>query len=302
MFVWTDRLEDVDLPVWDALVEAMPRPSPFMSARFLVPWAASFAGPLRIGIWREDRGLIFLHRSPTGWELLGGQDLADRLDALVRPADAEKFWRCFLKEAEGWGEPIRLPNLGPDCALLPLLEDHRVEQTDTSPFLELPPSMEDYYKLLSRHQRHELKRKQRRAQRLCSDLRYRVADDLDGFLRLHVLSGPEKEAFMDARMREFFHQVGTRFRGHLRIAFLEADGQPAAAMFQLEWAGRMNLYNSGFDPALGDLTPGVVLLSHCIRSAIEEGLQEYDFLRGNERYKYDLGGQDRPVLRATLFL
>ena len=50
-------------------------------------------------------------------------------------------------------------------------------------------------------------------------------------------------------MHEFFGQLATRFRGHLRLAFLEADGQPAATMFQIEWAGRMNLYNSGFDPA-----------------------------------------------------
>jgi CelD/BcsL family acetyltransferase involved in cellulose biosynthesis len=31
-----------------------------------------------------------------------------------------------------------------------------------------------------------------------------------------------------------------------------------------------------------------------------EGAREYDFLRGTERYKYDLGGVDRVVYRVTV--
>ncbi|MBK5094775.1 MAG: GNAT family N-acetyltransferase, partial [Deltaproteobacteria bacterium] len=38
----------------------------------------------------------------------------------------------------------------------------------------------------------------------------------------------------------------------------------------------------------------------CIEDAIGDGFREYDFLRGRERYKYDLGGRDRIVYRATV--
>ena len=37
-----------------------------------------------------------------------------------------------------------------------------------------------------------------------------------------------------------------------------------------------------------------------IQEAIEEGKTEFDFMRGNEEYKYQLGGQDRWVLKATI--
>ncbi|MGE5663197.1 MAG: GNAT family N-acetyltransferase [Deltaproteobacteria bacterium] len=46
----------------------------------------------------------------------------------------------------------------------------------------------------------------------------------------------------------------------------------------------------------------MVLVARCIEDAIGEGMREYDFLRGRERYKYDLGGRDRIVFRATVRL
>ena len=54
------------------------------------------------------------------------------------------------------------------------------------------------------------------------------------------------------------------------------------------------------DPRFREMAPGVVLLSHCIRTAIERGDVEFDFLRGQERYKYDLGAHDRGVYRVRL--
>ncbi len=62
------------------------------------------------------------------------------------------------------------------------------------------------------------------------------------------------------------------------------------------------LYNSGFDPQVREASPGLVLIAHCIEDAIRLGLREYDFLRGRERYKYDLGGRDRVVYRAVVRL
>lgn len=85
-----------------------------------------------------------------------------------------------------------------------------------------------------------------------------------------------------------------------QVDFLLADGVPIAAMFQILCQRRTFLYNSGFDPRFREMAPGVVLLSHCIRAAIERGDVEFDFLRGQERYKYDLGAHDRGVYRVRL--
>jgi CelD/BcsL family acetyltransferase involved in cellulose biosynthesis len=121
---------------------------------------------------------------------------------------------------------------------------------------------------------------------------------------LHRLSHPEKQEFMDDRMAGFFRKVADRFlsSGRLRLAFLGGSGGDIASAFQIEHNGVLLLYNSGFDPAAAGMSPGLVLLARCIEGAIGRGIREYDFLRGTERYKYDLGGRDRTVHRATLSL
>jgi len=60
------------------------------------------------------------------------------------------------------------------------------------------------------------------------------------------------------------------------------------------------LYNSGYDPSHRAANPGLVLIARSIGQAVDEGCEEYDFLRGTERYKYDLGGVDRGIYRLTV--
>jgi CelD/BcsL family acetyltransferase involved in cellulose biosynthesis len=43
-----------------------------------------------------------------------------------------------------------------------------------------------------------------------------------------------------------------------------------------------------------------VLLANLIRLAIEQGRSEFDFMRGNEDYKYRFGAVDRYVKRAVI--
>ena len=62
-----------------------------------------------------------------------------------------------------------------------------------------------------------------------------------------------------------------------------------ASFLCIEYGGSVGLYNSGFDPAHARLAPGIVLLAHLIRDAIERGVPVFDFLRGEESYKYDFG-------------
>ncbi|MCU0476705.1 MAG: GNAT family N-acetyltransferase, partial [Anaerolineae bacterium] len=68
------------------------------------------------------------------------------------------------------------------------------------------------------------------------------------------------------------------------------------------YGGRVMVYNSGLNPAHAPLSPGIVLLCHLIRWAAENGMTAFDFLRGNEEYKYRMGGIDQPLymLKAKL--
>lgn len=324
---WIDGVCGVPAAEWDALLRRAAHRSPFLSRRFLVPWAETFASgrPVRAGGFRREdgrlAGLVFLWRPRAGggWELLGGEDVSDSLDAIVAPADARAFWKAFLSAAgpllaDG---PVRFPNVVEGSAALSLLPELcaargircGVERTDRSPFVPLPRSFDAYLASLDAKSRHELRRKIRRAEETVPGLAFRISGedsdpelDLGSFVRLHRLSHPDKREFMDDRMAEFFRRVAGEFReaGRLRLAFLSGGGGDIAAAYQIEHDGALMLYNSGFDPAWRRASPGVVLIARCIEDAIGRGLREYDFLRGTERYKYDLGGRDRVVCRVTI--
>jgi CelD/BcsL family acetyltransferase involved in cellulose biosynthesis len=81
---------------------------------------------------------------------------------------------------------------------------------------------------------------------------------------------------------------------------LEREGKAAAAMFCFDYEDTLYLYNSGYDPELSPLSPGIVLIGHCLQDAISRGKRYFDFMRGEEDYKYRLGGEDSPIYRIRI--
>ena len=60
------------------------------------------------------------------------------------------------------------------------------------------------------------------------------------------------------------------------------------------------LYNSGYDPAYARMSVGLLNKALTIQWAIASGKRVFDFLRGDERYKYELGAVDRWIYRLTV--
>lgn len=323
---WTERMEDVSPEEWDSVLVRSFRPSPFLARQFLAPWAKTFAAdhPKRAYRWvrnGEIGGFLFLCLCDRGggWELLGGEQVSDSLDAVVVSGREAEFWSEFLASSRDLllPHPLLLPNLvegSPTIDCLPGLcagfgYSFRMEEMDRSPYLPLPASFGDYLSMLGGKERHELRRKVRRAEEAIPGLSFRMTRtkeefdrDFPSFLSLHRGSQAGKARFMDDRMAVFFREVAEGFfaAGRLHLAFLSGAGGDIASAFQIEWNGALLLYNSGFAPQFRAASPGVVLLARCIEDAIRRGFREYDFLRGKERYKYDLGGIDRVVYRASI--
>lgn len=301
VWTWYSDLGDLDADDWLARVNRQSRPSPFLTPAFLLPWAAVFAGEVRAGLWKTDGLALFHRKDEQAWELLGGQDVADRLDVV---GDDREMWSALREETARWELPVEFPNLGPDSDALQFSVEGDVPvETDRSPFLTLSGTFDDYLAGLPKKARHELKRKLNRAERLAEGglTVEHGPGQLDEFLLLHRLSHPDKEAFMQGPMERFFRELCASLEAAdmLWIATLREGGRPVAGMMQIRYAGVAHLYNSGYDPAASSLSPGLVLIARCIERAIEDGFREYDFLRGTERYKYDLGGVDRSVARLT---
>lgn len=247
---------------------------------------------------------------------VGGRDVCDYLDILAVRGREEAVARAvldYLSTAEWQSVEMQcvLPSGVVWQHLRPLVSGKDLtadpSPLDVSPSLPLPGDWETYVSSLSKRDRHELRRKIRRLEAEGETRDYAlVGDEIDeqavsDFLTLHRLSTPEKARFMDEKMEGFFRSIFSTFRnGLLRLYFLEVHGRRVSSALCFDCNDDLLLYNSGYDPEYSRLSVGLLLKAFCIRDAIALGRRRFDFLRGDERYKYDLGGQDVPVYSLSL--
>jgi CelD/BcsL family acetyltransferase involved in cellulose biosynthesis len=174
--------------------------------------------------------------------------------------------------------------------------------------VSLEGGWEGYLARLDKKQRHELRRKLRRAEEAPDGVRLRIvspSDDvefqMESFLSLMAFGAGKARFLQPAMRRQFTALTREAFRcGCLHLAFLDVGGTPAAAYWSFDYGNRLWVYNSGMNPAYAALSPGWVLVGRLIQWAIGAGRTEVDFLRGDEDYKFRLGGVERSIFRLTL--
>lgn len=163
--------------------------------------------------------------------------------------------------------------------------------------LDLADSFERYLEAIGKKERHEVRRKRRRYERLVGEVRHSTQRGagwaLEEFVRLHRMSRGDKGRFMTEEREQIFTELARQ--DGWRFDLLEVDGSAAAVVFGYSDADAYYLYNSAYDPELSDASPGVVLLGTMIEQSIGEGLSRFDFLKGDEAYKFRLGARRRPL-------
>jgi CelD/BcsL family acetyltransferase involved in cellulose biosynthesis len=186
-----------------------------------------------------------------------------------------------------------------------------LEREDVCPVALLPggASIDDFLGTLGKKERHEIRRKVRRAE-AAGEIRLEDAADplaeLPAFIDLHQRRWGERGLFPDTpggeQSRTFFRRLFELFgaAGPLRLAFLTVGGTRIAAGISFETPDALLYYNAGVDPEARDLSPGVVMVERYVRRALERGIGRMDFLRGDEPYKYEWGATDEPIQRLLV--
>lgn len=184
------------------------------------------------------------------------------------------------------------------------------------PYVPLPRKWEDYLRALGSTRRYLVTRTLRDLDRcgpweLCRARS--LADLAEGRRALHELhaerwtAAGEKGVFASPRFTRFHDALMPRLLAGedgagLLLSWLVVRGRPIAAAYDLVYAGRVCFYQGGraIDVPKG-VRPGIAMHALSIRSAIETGAYEYDFLAGEARYKRDLSLATRPLvtLRAV---
>lgn len=318
-----------DLPEWRDLLERDPNRHLFATPEWNRVWWEEFkAGKdlLFLTMRRDDDivALLPLYRKQEAGRavlrFIGGIDLTDYLGPICSPADrrdvADALVGWLATTDEAWDE-FDAHNLPVPFQFVEFLVERAdghdfkfsLDQEETSAVLPLGEDWDQYLETLDSKDRHELKRKRRRLGRDHPDADFRRAteetleNDLKLFVEMHRGTEGHKARFMSPEIATFFERLARTFMpiGWLRLDFLEVGGRAIASSFGFEVFGRFYLYNSAFEPDAARLSPGLVLVSELVKSCIERGVKTFDFLRGREQYKYQLGSQAVPLNNVRLF-
>jgi len=297
--------------------------SVFVLPPWLSVWWQEFQSEseLYLGVVRQEAEIIGI--APLQWRgeeacFVGSADVCDYLDFIVVPGKESDFCNVLLDDLNQKGinsldlEPVR-----PDSIVLnhlvPAAQNRQYkilrQEEEVSAELDLPATWEGYLGGLNKKQRHEVRRKLRRL-RETDDVDYRcipvsrgeAGEFMDVFLKLFALSRGEKAGFMTERMESFFRLLAGAMAevGLLRFGILEVTKLPAAMIMGFDYNDTMYLYNSAYDPRYSSLSVGLLSKVLCIQESINRGMKRWDFLRGAEEYKYQLGGKEIQLYQCQI--
>jgi CelD/BcsL family acetyltransferase involved in cellulose biosynthesis len=312
-----------DLPEWRGLLRLDPNRHVFATPEWNRLWWEEFGAgkdlfALTVKRGSEVAGIVPLYRkNEDGRQILrfvGGIDLTDYLGPVCSRDDrrevADTLVDWLLDTDVEWdefdGHNMLVP-FGFAEFLVETADRHGLDivlsQEETSALLPLASDWDQYLNGLESKDRHELRRKMRRFAREFPDARVRVATDqtldrdFQTFVDMHRGAEGHKGHFMRPDISTFFERVARLFqeRGWLRLDLLEIGDHAVASTFSFELDNTFYLYNSAYEPEAGRLSPGFVLVAQLVERSIQEGLHWFDFLRGPERYKYQLGAQALPL-------
>jgi CelD/BcsL family acetyltransferase involved in cellulose biosynthesis len=294
----TDRPELLE-PEWWRLWRRCECARVFQSPAWLLPWGREFARQrLVLAAFDGDDlvGLLPLVLIQGRWTLWGA-GTSDWLDGIFAPgfsADA------FLPQLEGLNGPLDLFQLPPGSPLAELARSRDVPVTDGEPCVVL-----DLSSPLPSSAAQNVAYYQRRLQRagVAGPIRM-AASGFEALVDLHGrrwrqkgLPGVLHDPKVLAWHREAVPQLEAA--GLLRLYGLTLGDCIVGVLYGLADTQQVSYYLSGYDPDLAALGLGTVLVGHAIAEARREGCARFDFLRGQESYKFRWGAANRRSATAT---
>ena len=319
---------------WDALVERSHTNGPFLRYDYQKLWWDARGGGewptanLVLVIAREADRLVGIaplfhtpdHQGKPRLMIVGSVEVSDYLDLVAEPQDMPAFAAGlleFLKLASlpEWAG-LDLYNILDNSPSLGALKEAasslgwHAEETRAyhCPYIPIPGDWEAYLAGIDKKQRHEIRRKMRRLRDSEVPNRWYLVEDastleaeIDGFFAL-MEQDENKARFLTPMMREFMRaNIRWAFEHQLLfLAFLEIKGEKAAGYLAYDYLNRLWVYNSGINRTCIEYSPGWVLLGDILKWCNDSHREAFDFLRGDEEYKYRFGAVDRFVMRLTI--
>ncbi len=317
---------------WRQLFAAGKCSSPFLSWEWLSVWHKWFGAgrtPFILKAYRENRLIGLL---PLCWQekkVLGmrfnrlgfigeTQGGADYLDLIAKPEDKAEILSAifdFLKKENDF-DVLCLENLASDSATVGFLQNFTKRQlrytgltSAICPQINLSEGWEAVLKQSKRNSNFKRRLKQ--------------LEKMPDFEFRSITSPDEAQAaferFFHLHQRRWLNNGGSELSGHPRLVSFQRDlipmlaqtgllrfdeiwveGECRASIYGLDDGQTFFYYNSGYDLDWSNKSVGLVLIGLSVKNAIARGNSLYDFLRGDETYKFDWANQKAELVTAKL--
>jgi len=300
---------------WDALVEALPRPSPYLLHGWVTSRVRHRVGGAepQVHVARRDGRLVgvlpleVVRRRGMRVGGFAGGPSTTWPDVLLAADEPEETARLLVASARRSSCDFHLfEGIARDSRIAELADLVLVERYENARF-DFGRGWEVVYreKISKRHrQDYRKKREQLAALGRLETRVARSADELNAVLddtvRLHELrwgsrydasgyGGPASRA----AMREAVARLAER--GSYRIVTLELDGTPIAFLSHFVVAGTAVGHRTGFDPAYGAHSPGALVFFDAFAACEADGITRFEFGGGDDRYKTSLADVMEPL-------
>lgn len=314
--VGADRLPDI-WPTCTTLAQAMAYPSFFCTGDWLAAVSSGLPlseRPVVLQVKEKDRVIAVLPLVSTT-NTLGGRDLhylgaafyPDPLGLICAPDNRDRAVAAIQQHLASDSHWDRL-------VLSFILEDELQawgvpgNQISVEPYKVLNSSFEELLKQFKNKKRYNLRSMYRKTVEAGAEF-VKAADAasrqqmLDGLLDLHTRRAGERgidSTFVGSRV-EYLHRRLVTLCDNVVLYGITIHGRPITILYGFEFAQRFFYYQIAHDPAFGHWSPGTVLLMHVLEDCCTNGVQEFNFLQGDEGYKSTWTTEARPLYQLVIY-
>ena len=207
---------------------------------------------------------------------LCADDTIDAIDLRPSSAASATMTRLEARFRSNGGHVTRLPD-------------------SVCPVLSLPDTPEAFLAGRSRNYRKKIGEYERGCRRdlqatfRTSQTQEELCRDMDVLIDLHHRRWDGASLSFQSSEYIEFHRCLSRSLfggGWIRLFSLESGSATIASLYCFSYGGRYYYYQAGRDPSYTKHRVGLVLMHKAIQEAIREGATVFDFLRGEEPYKF----------------
>jgi CelD/BcsL family acetyltransferase involved in cellulose biosynthesis len=232
-------------------------------------------------------------------EFIGAPD-SDYADFIITEKRDEclKLFFEYLNLLPEKGDFVELADIPQNAKCLPFLTkiSKTLRPINDCPYLPLPGSYDAFLKMLSPKKRKYIKNGMKKLEQNfeveivdCSKPQ-NFSEGMQDLFELHQkkwTSAGCTGVFSNPNTRNFHLDVAESFskKEWLSLYVMKLSGTPVAAEYGFKYKSKYYAYIAGYDPNYSKYSVGNMLFVYIISKLIQEGLTQYDFLRGSEHYK-----------------